>query len=165
MRLLSLLLTLALLLGATACTRMGVGMPRAYLYKDVRTPAFMRAPNKPEEFRRGTINLPESMISVEVPAYRIDFAGWIPPGLDLFAFPIAAGPLSPSLGWGYLDQERLEELSGLEVITYADYREITILGVFERHSYVLYGDPNEKLPERPIDASPERGSRTGRYGD
>lgn len=165
MRLLSLLLTLALLLSATSCTRMGIGMPRALIYKDTRTPAFMRAPNKPEEFRQGMISLPESMISVEVPAYKIDAAGWIPPGVDLFAFPLSLGPFSPSVGWGHLDQERLQELSGLQVITFADYREITILGVFERHSYVLYGDPAEELPNRPMDASPERASRTGRYGD
>ena len=115
--------------GAMGCTgaRMGVGLPRAMIYKNVRKPFTMKRNRNP---RAKGVAIPEKLNRGTASAYKLDLKI---PTLEY------TRPLS--FGWGDVSLEKAFSNGSIKELVYADAREIEILGIFTKSEIIVYGVP------------------------
>jgi len=149
--LLGVLLPVLALLAGCQSARVGVGQPRAFLYKNVTTPYTAKRP----DFRRGetALVIPDNLQSGTARFYYVGNPPFVIPG------PPGTAPIS--VGWGDASNKIVMERAGIGEIIYGDVNELEILGVFTRITITVYGLPPGAEPPAHAGAPPGGGPPTG----
>ena len=145
-----LLPAMALLAGCQS-GRVGVGQPRAFLYKNTITPYTAKRP----DFRRGetSIMIPDNLQSGKARFYYI--------GIPLFGVVPTPGLTPLSVGWGDGSNEAAMKDAGINEIIYGDVAELEILGIFNKITMTVHGLPPGAEPPAPAGGPPMGGPPTG----
>ena len=113
------------------CTgaRMGVGLPRALIYKNTYAPMSIKKVFDP---RATGVKIPEKMNRGTATAYKIDLSL---PGL-WYTRPL-------SVGWGDASIQKAFENGNIKELIIADGHEVQILGIFTKAEIIVYGEPED----------------------
>lgn len=116
--------------------RVGVGLPPAILFRNVR--GAMTA-NRDVVRQRGGIPILDAPKIGRARAYQIQLSP--PTGTDFLvdADGLQAARVA-SVGWGDMSLQKALKDGQIETFTHADYREISILGIFTQIDIYAYGE-------------------------
>lgn len=117
----------------SGCTgaRMGVGLPRALIYKNTYAPMSMKKVFDP---RASGVKIPEKLNRGTAAAYKIDLS-----------IPGVSYTRGLSVGWGDASLQKAFENGNIKELIFADGHELQILSIFTKAEIIVYGEPDDTI--------------------